>query len=334
MDGFIATPSGRVPRVKAHPTLWDRLGDCRARLGLDRNNYTVNPGLYAVGAPSSDAPVVVTANYKLTFDTVRFALHGRNTWVLVTDTRGINVWCAGGKGSFNAEAVALQVRKTGLDRVVSHRRLILPQLAANGVRLRDVHKATGFEVALGPIRAEDLPRFLDQGPDEAMREVTFTFMERLAVVPVELVLGWKMVLAVLAAAAVLSLIGTEFAPGAVFQRWILAATATLFGLLTGAVAFPLLLPRLPTRLFSLAGAGVAVIPALTLPLLFPSPAWPALVGAGLWTMTLSAWTALNFTGSTPYTSPSGVEKEMRAAIPILAGSTVLSVICFIWGNLQ
>ncbi|SMP47626.1 CO dehydrogenase/acetyl-CoA synthase delta subunit [Desulfonatronum zhilinae] len=334
MDGFITTPPGRVPRVRTCPTLWDRLGDCRARLGLDRNNYTVNPGLYAVGDPSPDDPVVVTANYKLTFDTVRFALRGRNVWLLVTDTRGINVWCAGGKGSFNAEAVALQVRKADLDRVVAHRRLILPQLAANGVRLRDVRKATGFETVLGPIRAEDLPRFLDQGPDEAMREVTFTFRERLAVVPVELVLGWKMILAVLAAAAVLGLIGTEFAPGAVFQRWAVAATATLFGLLGGTVAFPLLLPRLPTRLFSLAGAGLGLIPALALPLLFPTPAWPVLAGAGLWTMTLSAWTALNFTGSTPYTSPSGVEKEMRAAIPILAGSTVVSVICFIWGNLQ
>ncbi|PTN36888.1 hypothetical protein C6366_08455 [Desulfonatronum sp. SC1] len=330
----MATPTGRVPRVRTRPTFWDRFGDCRARLGLDRNNYTVNPGLYAVGDPSPDAPVIVTANYKLTFDTVRFALRGRDAWVLVTDTRGINVWCAGGKGSFNAEAVALQVRKANLDRVTSHRQLIVPQLAANGVRLRDVRKATGFEVILGPIRAGDLPLFLDQGPDEAMREVTFTFMERLAVVPVELVLGWKIILGVLAAAAVLSLIGTGFTPGAVFQRWTLAATATFFGLLGGAVAFPLLLPRLPTRLFSLAGAGLGLIPALALPLLFPTPAWPVLMGAGLWTMTLSAWTALNFTGSTPYTSPSGVEKEMRAAIPILAGSTVLSVICFVWGNLQ
>ncbi|SDB24809.1 CO dehydrogenase/acetyl-CoA synthase delta subunit [Desulfonatronum thiosulfatophilum] len=134
MDGFIPTPSGRVPRVRSSPTFRDRLGDCRARLGLCRNTYTVNPGLYAVGTPTPDTPVVVTANYKLTFDTVRQALSGRDAWLLVVDTRGINVWCAGGKGSFCAEAVTLQVRKAGLDHVVSHRRLILPQLAANGVR--------------------------------------------------------------------------------------------------------------------------------------------------------------------------------------------------------
>ncbi|SDB24828.1 hypothetical protein SAMN05660653_01163 [Desulfonatronum thiosulfatophilum] len=167
-----------------------------------------------------------------------------------------------------------------------------------------------------------------------MREVTFSLVERLAVIPVELVLGWKMLSTVLTIAAVLSLIGPDLSRQAIAQRWTVAGTATLFGLISGTVAFPLLLPLFPTRLFSLAGAGLGLFPALTLPVLFPVLSWLTLVGAGLWTMTLSAWLALNFTGSTPYTSPSGVEKEMRAVIPILAGSTALSMVCFVWGNLQ
>jgi hypothetical protein len=329
--GFLATPARRVPKVRTRPDAWDRLGTCRARLGLDRNNYTVNPGLYAVGDPGPDSPVVVTANYKLTFDTVRFALDGRDLWLLLADTRGINVWCAGGKGTFSAPGIAEQVVKSGLERIVSHRRLILPQLGAVGVRARDLRKACGFEAVFGPVRAEDLPRYLDGGLDEAMREVTFSLRERAEVIPVEIVLGWKPLLAALAVAAVLSLPGHELAIAAVRDRWLVAAAASLAGLFCGAVLFPLLLPRLP-RAFSLGGAALGLAGALALPLLFRHVPWPTLAGAGLWTVVVASWLGLNFTGSTPYTSPSGVEKEMRRAIPALAGGTLLAAVLFVAGN--
>ena len=330
--GFLATSGGRIPRVATRPDPWDRLGTCRARLGLDRNRYTVNPGLYAIGTPSPDSPILVTANYKLTFDAVRFALAGRDVWMLVADTRGINVWCAGGKGTFSAEAIVEQVRKTGLERIVGHRRLILPQLGANGVRVRDIRAATGFTAEFGPIRAHDLPRYLDHGEDAAMRAVTFSLRERAEVIPVELVLGGKPLLWALAAALVLSLVGAEFSLAAIRARWVLAATATGLGVLGGTILFPLLLPWLPTRIFSLGGAGLGMMAATLLPLLFPAASWPALLGAGTWAMVLAAWLALNFTGSTPYTAPSGVEKEMRRAIPALAAGAVLAAALFIRGN--
>ena len=331
VEAFMPTASGRIPRLRTSPTAWDRLGTCRARLGLDRNNYTVNPGLYAIGQPGPEAPVVVTANYKLTFDTVRFALAGRDIWLLVTDTRGINIWCAGGKGTFSAAGISEQVRKTGLAQVVSHRRLILPQLGANGVRARDLRKACGFEAVFGPVRAEDLPRYLDRGEDEAMRAVTFSLRERAEVIPVELVLARKLLLTSLVVAGVLSCIGPELSAQDVWARWTPAATATIIGLLCGVVLFPLLLPFMP-QVFSLGGAGLGVCGALSLPFLFPHTSWASLAGAGLWTVALCSWLALEFTGSTPYTSPSGVEKEMRKAIPILAGSTVLGVTLFVAGN--
>jgi hypothetical protein len=331
VETFTATAAGRIPCLRTSPTAFDRLGTCRARLGLDRNHYTVNPGLYAIGKPCAESAVIVTANYKLTFDTVRFALAGRDVWLLVVDTRGINVWCAGGKGTFSAAGISEQVKKTGLERVVSHRRLILPQLGGNGVRTRDLRRACGFEAVFGPVRAEDLPCYLDHGIDEAMREVTFTLRERAAVIPVELVLGWKPIVGAFAVAAVLSLMGQGFSLAAIWSRWLLAAVGTMLGLFCGSVLFPLLLPRLP-RAFSLGGAGLGLAGALTLPLLFPHAAWPALAGAGLWAAVLSSWLGLNFTGSTPYTSPSGVEKEMRRAIPVLAACTLLAAILFVVGN--
>jgi hypothetical protein len=318
--------------VATRSDAWDRLGTCRARLGLDRNNYTVNPGLYAVGVPGPESPVVVTANYKLTFDIVRSILEGRDVWLIVADTQGINVWCAGGKGTFSAAGISEQVKKTGLERVVSHRRLILPQLGANGVRARDIRNTCGFEAVFGPVRAQDLPRYLDNGIDEAMRAVTFSLRERAEVTPVELVLGWKMILTAILVTALLSLIGPEFSLQIILQRWTLAATATGLGLAAGAILFPLLLPALRTRLFSLGGAGLGLALAVLLPAIFPENSWAATSGAGLWTVSLASWLTLNFTGSTPYTSPSGVEKEMRRAIPILAGSTMLAAILFVTGN--
>lgn len=317
--------------MRTRPGLRDRLGTCRARLGLDRNNYKVNPGLYAVGSPGPESPVIVTANYKLTFDTVRFALHGRDLWLLVIDTRGINVWCAGGKGTFSAAGVIEQVGKAGLERIVSHRRLILPQLGANGVRARDIRKACGFEAVFGPVRAEDLPRYLDHGIDEAMREVTFSLRERAAVIPVELVLGWRLILYSLIAVVLLSLPGPDFSAAQILRRVALPMTATGLGLACGTVLFPLLLPRMP-RVFSVGGAALGLGGALLVPLAAPASAWPALAGAGLWTIVLSSWLALNFTGSTPYTSPSGVEREMRRFIPWMAGATALSSVLFVWGN--
>jgi hypothetical protein len=329
VDGFLDTPARRVPRARTRPTLWDRLGTCRARLGLDRNHYTVNPGLYAVGSPDPDAPVVVTAN-KLTFDTVRYVLAGRDLWLLVVDTRGINVWCAGGKGTFSAAEISARVKTVGLERIVSHRRLILPQLGANGVRVRDIRKTCGFEAEFGPVRAEDLPRYLDHGPDEGMREVTFSLKERAEVIPVELMLSRRPLLWILLAALILSSVGPDFSLARILDRWFVAVTATALAYVGGTILFPLLLPTLPTRVFSLGGAGLGLLSALPL-LLIQAPV-PSLAGAGMWTVAASSWMALNFTGSTPYTSPSGVEKEMRRAIPVLAGLVLLAVICFVWGN--
>ena len=65
--------------------------------------FAVDPGLYALRNPGEQAPVLVTANYKMSFDRLRQALPGRDAWILVLDTNGINVWCAAGKGTFATE---------------------------------------------------------------------------------------------------------------------------------------------------------------------------------------------------------------------------------------
>ena len=264
--------------------------------------------------------MLVTANYKLSFDSLRFSVSGIDAWLLVADTRGINVWCAAGKGTFSAGEVSDLVRRSRLAEVVSHRRLVLPQLAAPGVTAREVTRDCGFSVRFGPVRATDLPAWLErdgQG-DEAMREVTFTLAERAVLIPVELYLLARPLLGLVVLALCLSGLGPGvFSPAAAVQRGVLLLGATGLGILAGAVLVPLLLPWLPARQFWLKGVytGLAVA-ALARPLVAAGLSGVEQVGLALWAVAVSSYLAMNFTGSTPFTSLSGVEREMRRGLPV------------------
>ena len=120
----------------------------------------MTPGLYALGSPTPESPVFVSANYTLSFDALRSALAGVDGYILVLDTHGINVWCAAGKGTFGTDELVNRIQVTGLKDIVNHRTLILPQLAAPGVAAHQVRKRSGFKVEYGPVRAEDLPEYL------------------------------------------------------------------------------------------------------------------------------------------------------------------------------
>ena len=333
VEDFLDTPAGPVPMVKTKMGPSDLKETFLARVSSLRNDYRVAPGLYAAGQPDRSSPVLVTANYKLTFDTVRRELGQTPSWLLVLDTRGINVWCAAGKQFFSTAEIIRLVNLTSLSKVVDHRRLIVPQLGATGVSAQGVKRGCGFEVVWGPVRIRDIRSFLSAGmqADQGMRLVSFTLSERLVLVPIELTMLKKPVLWALLIILVLSGIGPAvFSPGAAWHRGLMAATALLLGILTGAVVSPLLLPWLPTPAFSVKGAVAGLLGGL------------AAVGiwwgrAGLWdglamillATCLSSYLAMNFTGSTPYTSPSGVEKEMRRAIPMQATSLVAAVIVWV-----
>ncbi len=322
-----------MPRVKTTMTGRDRLGTVQARTGIARTNYKVIPGLYCVGTPAPESPVIVTANYKLSFDSLRKELAGIDAWILVVDTRGINVWCAAGKGTFSTEEVAFQVKDTHLAKVVSHRELILPQLAATGVAVYELKKKCGFRGVFGPILAAQIPRFLQNGKqaDETMRTVTFTLRERLVLVPVEIGLLWKLLLIVLLAIFVLSGIGPDvYSLAATWTRGSAAAVATLLAILAGAMATPILLPWIPGRQFWLKGMQVGAVTGIAAVLL--SGGRTGIIGdlgLWIWTVVIASYLAMNFTGSTPYTSLSGVEKEMRRGLPLQIGGAVLALVLWV-----
>jgi hypothetical protein len=301
-------------------------------------NYLVEPGLYALGEPNADAPVLVTANYKLTFDRLRSALPGRDAWIMVVDTHGINVWCAAGKHTFSTEEVFSRIQSARLTEIVAHRRIILPQLCASGVAGWQVTKRSGFRAVFGPVRAEDLPAFLDRDCQVTpeMRRKTFDLAERVVLIPVELVqgAGWTLL-----AAGLLFFLAGLGGPGGPGTYWsqvasagVRAAAGMILALVCGAVLTPVLLPWLPGRAFSIKGVITALVPAVVLAgsiLLGRSgPAWAARLEALAWLVvvpSLSAFWAMNFTGASTFTSLSGVKREMRSAVPVEAAGVALGL---------
>lgn len=333
VPGFIKwleTPIGKVPQISTNLTFSDHLGACKARWAIGRMTYIVPPGIYAVGNPTAESPVLVTANYKMSYDILRQQLTGRNLWVLVLETFGVNVWCAAGKGSFGTDELVSRINRTDLHNLVTHRQLILPILGAPGVAAHKVAKRTGFSVKYGTIRATDLPEYLDNGmkTTSTMREISFTTFERAILVPVEIVLTLKSI-AILGGVIFLSALAAYNLSIA-----ILAFTTYFGAVLTGVAVTPVLLPWIPGRSFAIKGAltglcWFAVIYltangnnwgiATTLATLFAIPA-------------ISAFYSLNFTGCTTYTSRSGVQKEMRLGIPSIGIAIAASIILFIAGR--
>jgi hypothetical protein len=331
--GSISTLVGEVPQISCTLTWIDHWGTFKARWGVGRMHYAVEPGLYAVGDPDSHAPVLVTANYKMSFDCLRQVLGGRNAWILVLDTKGINVWCSAGKGTFGTGELMERIASSGLDRVVSHRRIILPQLAAPGVAAHEVKKLSGFKVIYGPIRAKDLPAFLDGGlkATPQMRLKTFPIRERIVLIPVELVGAFKTAGILF---LVLSILG-GFCRGGDF--WtntlncaIINAGALLSAILAGAVLTPVLLPWLPGRAFSFKGAILGILAAGIFMLWRWEylPLWKEFLDNSAWFFLVpaaSSYLAMNFTGASTYTSLSGVKKEMRRAVPLQIGAGVVGL---------
>jgi acetyl-CoA decarbonylase/synthase complex subunit gamma len=291
-------------------------------------HYTVDPGLYALGEPDAESPVLVTSNYKMSFVMRRRALPERNAWILVLDTLGINVWCAAGKGTFGTEELARRVESSELDKIVTNRQLILPQLAGPGIEAHRVKKLTGFEVIYGPIRAQDLPAFIDKGlkATSKMRLKTFPARERLALIPMELVPALKGTAAVLFILFLLSgLLGPGSFWGNILSHGLFTVPAILAALLTGTVLTPLLLPWLPGRAFSTKGLVIGLIGAAFIVLSREGSlaSWAGRVEGLAWFFiipAIAAYLAMNFTGSSTYTSLSGVRKEMRWAVPVEIGA--------------
>ena len=283
-----------------------------ARWGWNRGGHRVEPGLFRLGNPGSDSPVFASANYTLSFDALRCALDGVDAWILVLDTKGINVWCAAGKGTFGTDELVNRIQTADLPAIVSHRKIIVPQLGAPGISWPEVMRKSHFLVEYGPVRASDLPQYLKtHTATPEMRRVQFPFKDRIVLTPVEFV---HLALPLFVVTAFL-----WFLAGPV------AALAAISAVIAGTVIFPALLPFIPTHDFSTKGlllGGLVAIPFAASFATVPAiPFWAntlAAASALLIIPAVTAYIALNFTGCTTFTSRTGVKKEIFRYVPVMA----------------
>jgi len=313
LEGYLDVGERSVPVAATTLRLRDILGGLLVRWNFGRMRYRILPGLYAVGNPGPESPVFASANYKLSFDSLRRELPGIDAWILVLDTKGINVWCAAGKGSFGTKELVARIGSSRLADMVSGRSVILPQLGAPGVSAQEVARRTGFKVAYGPVRARDIPAFLAAGMEKTadMRTVRFGLKDRLAVAPVEAVQAWPV-----AAASFAMALAAALVPGSAMEGRFPELLLALLGIpAAGAFAFPALLPRLPFRAFSLKGATLGLAYGILVPIAL---AWgfPLALAFALVSTAVVSFMGMNFTGATTYTSPSGAAMEVaRSVVP-------------------
>ena len=234
--------------------------------------WPTRAGLRRIGNPDLSSPVVLTANFALTVSRVREALRGLDVWLLVANSRGINVWCAAAGGHLTTHDAISSLKTSGIADNVSHRRVLLPQLAAVGVEADEVRRRTGWEVVWGPLDARHLPSFLSGQDSPHMRLAEFGAFQR-----IEMAVMWAAPLSLLALALVP--FWPEGALPLVGAIWGAALTVYLaFPLYESLIARKGLAPFL--GLFGLvAAAGAALVGVLT-----SSVEWPSLL----------RWTAIGF----------------------------------------
>jgi len=141
----------------------------KAALTLRQNIYTdpqkpiqMNPGLYRIGTPGKDAPVLMTVNFSLTFFTLQGYLESSRIpcFMLIVDTEGLSVLTAVAAGKLNETLVRDAIKKFGIENEVTHRKLIIPGYSAplSG----RIEEATGWKVLVGPRDAAEIGDYLLQ----------------------------------------------------------------------------------------------------------------------------------------------------------------------------
>lgn len=144
-------------------------------------------GIVKIGNPDRNSPVLLACNFRLTVSRVKRSLKGLDVYLLIANSRGINAWCAAAGGLLsNHDAISI-LKVSGIETIVDHRKVILPQLAGTGIEAKTIRAKTGWHVLWGPVDAKDIPEFLKANfkKDDSMRQVKFDFAQRL-----EMAIAW------------------------------------------------------------------------------------------------------------------------------------------------
>lgn len=124
----------------------------------------VKPGIYEIGSPTPESPVLITTNFSLTYFTVSGDIETSKvpSYLLVADSEGLSVMTAFAADKFNAEIAADLVKETGIEEKVSQKKLIIPgQVSRMSGKLQE---KSGWDIVVGPRDSSGLPKFLKEWP--------------------------------------------------------------------------------------------------------------------------------------------------------------------------
>ena len=260
-------------------------------------------GLVRIGNPGRNSPVLLTCNYHLAVERVKRALKGMDCYLLVANSRGINVWCAATGGHLTNHDVISVLKTSGIEKLVDHKEVILPQLAAPGVEGKVVKKKTGWTAIWGPVYARDIPAFVENNfaKTPGMGEVRFPLAQRLemaaawafplsAITALFAVIFWREALWPLTA-LVWALPTMVFSLFPLYRRWVNPRKEGMsFSRYTILFDFG----RIPLIL-----CGVFLLSLLTYSLLTDASPWKLLTRWGLVSLVLILLLSIDLTGSTP-----------------------------------
>ena len=159
---FVAKYAGLI-------VLSDFYGESLFPLLVARMNIFTDPqrplateeGIYEIGSPGDNAPVLVTTNFALTYFIVSGEIEGSKipSYLLIMDTEGLSVMTAWAAGKFVADLIGPFVKKSGIEDKVKHRKIIIPGYAAaesGGME----EELPDWEVMVGPREAAHIPAYL------------------------------------------------------------------------------------------------------------------------------------------------------------------------------
>jgi NAD-dependent dihydropyrimidine dehydrogenase PreA subunit len=263
--------------------------------------FPCKTGVLTVGHPDAQSPVFLTCNYHLTVARVQRALQGMDGYLLVANSRGVNVWCSATGGLFTHHDVISVLKTSGIEALVDHRNVVLPQLAATGVESQIIQQKSGWNVIWGPVYAQDIPLFTASGFKKSprMRKVEFPLAQRL-----EMAVAWAFPVSAVVALVALplwrealpSLLGLVwglsflvFATLPFYRRW-LSAEGKRIGLLL----FDFGRGGLQLILWALLMLGLGIYSVA-----FGAPTWGLFFRWGLFTSVIVLLLSIDLMGSTP-----------------------------------
>lgn len=124
---------------------------------------TVTQGIYEIGSPDENSPVLITTNFSLTYFIVSGEIEGSRvpSWLLILDTEGLSVMTAWAAGKFSGDVVGMFVKKCGIADRIAHKKVIIPGYAA-AISGEMEEELPDWEVLIGPRDASLIPKFLKE----------------------------------------------------------------------------------------------------------------------------------------------------------------------------